>query len=63
MSTPTNIQAIPSNTPVVVQTTASPSILQRALPPLVWLAVGFAVGYYQGNARGRRKGGGNGGAV
>lgn len=62
MSTPTTVQAIPSNTPVVVQTTASPSLLQRILPPLAWLAVGFALGYYQGN-QSKRKGGASGGTV
>lgn len=63
MSTTQTVQAIPSNTPVVVQTTAAPSILQRILPPLAWLAVGFAVGYYQGNQSGKRKGGNHGGPV
>ena len=63
MNAPPAVQSIPAGTPVVVQTQAAPSILEKVLPPLAWVAVGFAVGYYQGNQSGKRKGGNHGGAV
>jgi hypothetical protein len=63
MSDTPAVRAVPSGTPVVVQTQAAPSLLQRILPPLAWVAVGFAIGYYQGNQSGKRKGASHGGAI
>ena len=57
------VRAVPAGTPVVVQTQAAPSLLERILPPLAWVAVGFAVGYYQGNQSGKKKGATHGGAL
>jgi hypothetical protein len=63
MSEAPAVRAVPAGTPVVVQTQAAPSLLQRILPPLAWVAVGFAIGYYQGNQSGKRKGAAHGGAI
>lgn len=57
------MRSIPAGTPVVVQTQAAPSLLERILPPLAWVAVGFAVGYYQGNQSGKKKGATHGGTL
>lgn len=57
------VRTFPAGTPVVVQTQAAPGLLQRILPPLAWVAVGFAIGYYQGNQSGKRKGASHGGAI
>jgi len=54
------IKAAPSNAPVLIQTNAAPSVIAKILPPLAWLAVGFAVGYYQGHQGGKRKAATNG---
>lgn len=50
-----SIKAAPTNAPVLIQTNAAPSVLAKILPPLAWVAVGFAVGYYQGHQGGKRK--------
>jgi hypothetical protein len=63
LSTAPAVRSIPAGTPVVVQTQAAPSLLERILPPLAWVAVGFAVGYYQGNQSGKKKGATHGGTV